>query len=164
MLQVENVKKFSEEINNAEVAHMRRRRKLSNIIVSTRAQLRLLIPFAVILGVGIFCITLIQYQVAEALGLVIKGQIHDISAVDEILSEITAFGAGGSFLLAFLCALFWLMYSHRIYGPTVALRRHIDNLKQGNYQARIRLRKHDELKNIAADLNSLAKILEEKAR
>ena len=53
------------------------------------------------------------------------------------------------------------IYTHRIIGPTVALKRHIRALKDGLYSHRVHLRKHDELKDMAADLNELAEILEQ---
>ena len=53
------------------------------------------------------------------------------------------------------------IYTHRIIGPTVALKRHIKALKDGLYSHRVHLRKHDELKDMAADLNELAEILEQ---
>ncbi len=53
------------------------------------------------------------------------------------------------------------IYTHRIIGPTIALKRHIKALKDGLYSHRVHLRKHDELKDMAADLNELAEILEQ---
>jgi len=53
------------------------------------------------------------------------------------------------------------IYTHRIIGPTVALKRHIKALKDGLYTHRVHLRKYDELKDMAADLNELAEVLEQ---
>jgi len=53
------------------------------------------------------------------------------------------------------------IYTHRIIGPTIALKRHIRALKDGLYSHRVHLRKHDELKDMAADLNELAEVLEQ---
>ena len=53
------------------------------------------------------------------------------------------------------------IYTHRMIGPTVTLRRHIVALKNGLYSNRIALRKHDELKDLADELNELAGILEQ---
>ena len=53
------------------------------------------------------------------------------------------------------------IYTHRIIGPTVALKRHIKALKDGLYSHRVQLRKRDELKDMAAELNELAEILEQ---
>ena len=61
----------------------------------------------------------------------------------------------------FLMVAVTSIYTHRIIGPTVALKRHIRALKDGLYSHRVQLRKHDELKDMAADLNELAEILEQ---
>jgi signal transduction histidine kinase len=50
--------------------------------------------------------------------------------------------------------------SHRIWGPVIPLRRQINDLKNGNYQARIQLRPGDEFVELAEDLNALAHSLE----
>jgi hypothetical protein len=69
-------------------------------------------------------------------------------------------------LVATAVAMFAILYgiklSHRIYGPMVPFQRHIEELKNGNYKARIRLRKDDELIEIRDALNDLAITLEEK--
>ena len=68
--------------------------------------------------------------------------------------------------VVFLLVLFStiLRLTHRFYGPIVAINRFIGELKKGHYSARLVLRKKDELKGIAAHLNQLAEILEQKSR
>lgn len=53
------------------------------------------------------------------------------------------------------------IYTHRIIGPTIAIKRHVRALKEGLYSHRVSLRKHDELKDLAGELNELAEILEQ---
>jgi hypothetical protein len=53
-----------------------------------------------------------------------------------------------------------VLYTHRLVGPTYAFRRHIRNLKNGNYSSRVMLRKHDAFAEVAEDLNELAEHLE----
>lgn len=50
--------------------------------------------------------------------------------------------------------------THRFYGPIVAINRLINELKKGNYSARVTLRRKDELQSIAKHLNELAERLE----
>ncbi len=52
-------------------------------------------------------------------------------------------------------------YAHRMIGPMVPLRRQIEALKNGDYGARVKLRKRDAFSEIAEDLNELAQVLEE---
>jgi len=60
-----------------------------------------------------------------------------------------------------LVAVVTIVYTHRMIGPTVTINRHIKALKEGLYTSRITLRRNDELKDLAAELNELAEILEE---
>ena len=63
------------------------------------------------------------------------------------------------FFYSLVGAFFGLLFSHRISGPIVALRRHIKNLKEGDYVSQIKLRKNDELKILEQELNELSDIL-----
>ncbi|MEI6399474.1 MAG: hypothetical protein WCO71_11955, partial [Pseudomonadota bacterium] len=49
--------------------------------------------------------------------------------------------------------------THRLVGPTVAFRRHIQELIKGNYQAKTVLRKHDEFREVGDELNTLSDTL-----
>jgi sensor histidine kinase YesM len=53
--------------------------------------------------------------------------------------------------------------AHRIYGPIVPIRKFLEQLKDGKYDARISLRSSDEFHELANDLNELAKRLESKS-
>ena len=52
-----------------------------------------------------------------------------------------------------------LAYSHRLLGPIVAFRRHLEALKNGDYGARIQLRKGDPFTDVADDMNELTAML-----
>ena len=65
----------------------------------------------------------------------------------------------GGFVLAMLG--FCFAYTHTLLGPTVPLRRQVQSMKDGNYQARNKLRKKDGAhQGLADDLNELASILQ----
>ena len=53
-----------------------------------------------------------------------------------------------------------MVYVKRLVGPTIALRRQVESLKNGDYQARVRLRQGDAFGELADDLNELAGLLE----
>lgn len=55
-----------------------------------------------------------------------------------------------------------ILYTHRLVGPTIAFRRHINALMAGQYESRIILRKHDAFLEVAEDLNRLAEKLQER--
>lgn len=52
-------------------------------------------------------------------------------------------------------------FAHRMVGPMVPIRRQTEALKNGDYKARVRLRKRDAFSDLAEDLNELAQMLEE---
>jgi nitrogen fixation/metabolism regulation signal transduction histidine kinase len=64
--------------------------------------------------------------------------------------------------LALVAVLIGVKLSHRIYGPLVPFTRHIEQLKAGNYSARIKLRKTDDLGELRDELNDLASVLEDR--
>ena len=49
-----------------------------------------------------------------------------------------------------------IYYTHRLVGPTIAFRRHIRSLIDGNFESRVTLRKKDAFMEVADDLNELA--------
>ncbi len=56
---------------------------------------------------------------------------------------------------------FCIAYTHTLLGPTVPLRRQVQSMKDGNYQARNKLRQSDAAhQGLADDLNELASILQ----
>lgn len=54
-----------------------------------------------------------------------------------------------------------ILYTHRLVGPTFAFRRHIRSLREGRYEVRTALRRHDAFKEVADDLNALAEHLQQ---
>ncbi len=65
----------------------------------------------------------------------------------------------GGFVLVMLG--FCVAYTHTLLGPTVPLRRQVQSMKDGNYQARNKLRQTDAAhQGLADDLNELASILQ----
>lgn len=63
---------------------------------------------------------------------------------------------------AALVTVITAIYTHRLIGPTLPIRRHIKALRDGLYSHRVKLRKHDGLQDVAEDLNALASTLEER--
>jgi len=60
--------------------------------------------------------------------------------------------------------LITVVITHKMVGPTVAFRRHIRNLVDGNFQSRVNLRQGDAFTEVADDLNFLAETLEKKSK
>ncbi len=93
---------------------------------------------------------LVISEVPETYVVMISEQTHDFAIVSAAI--FTAY----VLLVMGLC----IGCSHQLIGPVVALRRHIQALKDGNYRARTKLRKSDTaFLEMANDLDELAKIL-----
>jgi len=100
---------------------------------------------------GLYEFIMLQGYVSEQIGSVIKYQTN---AVIIIFTALTI-------VYVVLVLGFSIVYLHRLVGPTIAFRRHIGALAQGNYAARSTLRKHDAFWEVAQDLNDLAASLEQ---
>lgn len=79
----------------------------------------------------------------------ILDRIQVVQVTASIISLILFFGSVG----------LGIRLSQRIYGPMVAIRRHIRSLIEGNYDSRVTLRDSDHFREIGKDLNKLAESL-----
>jgi len=95
--------------------------------------------------------TMVMTNVPESFQEQILRQTHDFSIV------------GGAILGGLVLTIlgFSVAYTHTLIGPTVALRRQVQSMKDGNYSARNKLRKTDAAhQGLGNDLNELASILQ----
>jgi HAMP domain-containing protein len=83
---------------------------------------------------------------------VIARQTHEFKLLSLLLLAV----------YAALVTVITAIYTHRLIGPTLPIRRHIKALRDGLYSHRVRLRKHDGLQDLADELNALASALEER--
>ena len=88
-------------------------------------------------------------------------ELTDIS--DDLSSVIQARIMGFLVFCAILGLIYTLTtlvlsiyYTHRFVGPVVAFRRHVTNLRKGDFSSRVVLRKNDAFAALAEDLNMLA--------
>ena len=68
------------------------------------------------------------------------------------------------FFAVFFIVTIYIVFSttHKYYGPLISIERFIQELTEGNYEARVQIRKKDELQNLVSKLNDLAVQLEKK--
>src|SRR6185503_13559923 len=138
------------------------KRSMSNIVIDPRALLRISVPFLALLIANAAVIFWMEWQISSELSQL---QIQDATTVTALLSltKKTSFaGMVGLCAVGVLCFVMWTIYSHRLFGPTVPIRKHLSALKSGDYSSRIHLRRRDEFKQIADELNDLAEILAKK--
>ena len=64
-------------------------------------------------------------------------------------------------LLAVMPVIFWgsIVFSHRIAGPLPKIYKALANIGQGNFDVKLTLRQHDELRDLADVINQMAKDL-----
>jgi len=83
---------------------------------------------------------------------------------EQILRQTQDFSIVGAAILGGLMLTilgFSIAYTHVLLGPTVALRRQVQSMKDGNYRTRNKLRKTDAAhQGLADDLNELSSILQ----
>ena len=135
------------------------RRQVKNVIVDGRALLRLSAPFMVMLVASLGLVLTVYWQLLGAIVDVGPLEPATTATLLHLSSTIQTTLVFGMPLLGCICFILWVVASHRIFGPVVPIRRQIENLGNGIYDQPVNLRKHDELKAIAADLNRLAEIL-----
>jgi signal transduction histidine kinase len=67
-------------------------------------------------------------------------------------------------LVGYVVGMFVLVFklTHRYYGPLVSIERFIDEMAQGRYSQRVKIRQKDELQRLAGRLNDMADALEKR--
>ena len=68
---------------------------------------------------------------------------------------------GGIIVAGALCFAFAILLTHRFFGPMVSINRHFDELMKGNFDARVEIRKDDELHELCDRLNAFTAELRE---
>ncbi len=78
------------------------------------------------------------------------------------LKQIITLLITGNLAFLVLISIVGLIFSHRAAGPLYHFKRVFRDIKNGNLAARIRLRPHDDFKEVAAEFNEMIEILDEK--
>ncbi len=144
-------------------------RSLNHVLIQPFKQIKIgvyfiawSVVFMVAAGFIFFQITYEQHaNVMKIFNVVDSTTRWDLLANDVVLSgliKVSVLLVGYTILTLLLS----ISLTHRIYGPLVSIHKFIDELSEGQYQKRVTIRKKDELKMLAAKLNSLAEKLEKK--
>lgn len=141
---------------------MKNRRKVSNVVVDGPALLRFSVPFFVLLIGALVVIQAMSWKLAGSIAQFEASESNaNIAFLAKLTTEITTLGMYGIAGLGIITYALWVFYSHAIFGPKVPLERHVGKLIEGDYSSRIHLRRADEFKKLAAELNRLAETLEQ---
>lgn len=146
------------------MAESQKRRRFYRVFSDFSARLRLFVPYLgfmaawwlIILAIG----ALFHHSLTHVLnpdGTVSAQDLAKLHKLGQHMMDILIVGIG---VTTALCFAFWLQFSHGVFGPMVQIRRHINRMREGDYQSQIRLRAGDEFKNVADALNELAKSLQ----
>ncbi len=140
-----------------------KQRKLKNLLIAPRFQIRLCLYYAisgcVFLGVAV---AFAMQRLLEVQSLMNANPVMDFavqSRVNQLMFETVQFSLFGFVAYIAFTSAFALIISHRIAGPVVAIVAFIDALKNGNYTLTRQLRPNDELKEIMSGLHELAEQL-----
>jgi len=135
------------------------RRKLINLRFHPGLQLQLP-ALLIVTTIGFFGLFLAH--TSEAFGALIEISLEDLwlrALVEEVQHDYLVVSLSIAIGYAVMVAGICLAGTHHLLGPVVALRRHLESVKKGNYTSRIHLRAGHPLCGIAQDLNELSEML-----
>lgn len=143
----------------------RKQRKLKNLLVTPRFQLKMSLYYVVtgLLFLGAF-MAVAWHKLERVRDLMNDNPVmnfHVQTQVNDLMFQIIQFTLAGFVAYVIASTLFALIMSHRIAGPVVAIKAYIDQLKQGNYDYQRNLRPNDELNEIMDALKELAPLLKD---
>lgn len=101
---------------------------------------------------GLYDLVLEVTELPDELGAMISDRIFS--------STRWLIGIVGIYLSATIAVT--ILYTHRLVGPTIAFKRQIQEIRKGNYDSQIILRKNDAFEDVAIELNELATALKAK--
>lgn len=139
------------------------RRQASNFAVDHKAQLRFAIPFVILFVVSLSTINVVFWKIFSERSSMSSGAPPEALAfLSSVMGQAVILCSIGMLAIGVVSLILWMLYSHRIFGPMVPIRRQVDAIKNGNYDFKIVLRKRDEFKELADELNNLALHLKSK--
>ncbi len=142
----------------------RDRRRVRNFLITPRVQYRYGLYFFGVAGIAaaltqLLLIYAFQRIMGQAMLHTSIDPLELAAAVGQPLRSLGIWMALLFPLLAVVCGAFAIWLTHRFVGPQVAIQRHIERLKAGDYTHTCSLRTHDELKGVARALNELTEAL-----
>lgn len=143
------------------MAKKNNRRRISSYVIDARGLFRLSIPFFVLLITNVATVFAVSWQASSSISSIDIGDARAMAIALDLEHTIMNTLVISMFATGILCFLLWVFYSHRIFGPMVAIRGQVERMERGDYDGSILLRKNDEFKDLAEDLNRLAVRLKE---
>lgn len=147
----------------------RNRRQIRNFLLKPRVQYRYGLYFFGVAGIAAALTQLLLiYAFQQIMGqAMLHTSIDPLELAAAVGQPLRSLGVRMALLfplLAVACGVFAIWLTHRFVGPQVAIQRHIDQLKTGDYTQTCTLRDGDELKGVAKGLNELTEALRQADR
>ena len=143
---------------------MKHPRKLRNFLLRPDVQIKIGVYF---IGVSIMFALVMGWVFSSQFGSIFETILDLTDIRDEVVEVIDQHIRESMFWLIFISGVFIcanimlaIWYTHRMVGPAVAFKRHIDDLARGNYRAKTSLRSGDAFQDVALRLNSLSEALQ----
>ncbi len=141
-------------------------RRFRTVIIDAKGQLRLFLPLAVLLTGAVILVVVLYQVMLGAVGNLTENAssecVSSLAGMVDMLFQLEVVIVGGMIALVVLTFVLGIVYSHRIYGPKVALLRHVKSLTEGDYSVTAKLRRFDEFQDLADGLNELATALRQR--
>lgn len=135
------------------------RRKVGNYLVDTDALMRLSVPFLILLFANMMMAWVVSWQIGKFAMKHASMDSQLLTSFQLLDREIQSTMIWGQVAFGAVTFLLWVLYTHRIFGPALAIRNHVKALLAGRYGEKVILRKFDEFKPLADDLNTLSERL-----
>lgn len=139
---------------------MRQVNRRRRYFIDTRFQLKFIgLILLVVFGVAIFSSLTIYYYTWMLLGEKLAN-VYPQGRLVGILRTANVILLVRIVLLSPLVVVLAIFLSHRIAGPIYRIKKTLEEVAAGNYRARLRLRKTDELQDVAEAVNKVIEILD----
>lgn len=139
--------------------NMRKRRRIR--IVNMEFQLNFILKFCAVIIFAALTIAAIVYTLSiPSTTTVFENSRLTLKSTSDFILPILILSSLVAIIIAGLITIIITLFiSHRIAGPLYRLEKDIAEVNQGNLGVEIRVRKKDELQNLAKSLNQMLKII-----
>lgn len=143
----------------------RKKRKLRNWLLQPVLQIRLGMYSIMLAGIFSVAVFVILYHNLVDFAEIVVTLTDSESEIRELFNS---YMANTKWWLVIIIVSYFLInlmisivFTHRLVGPTVAFRSHLERLSRGDFTQRVILRKGDAFTEVADELNRLTEILVE---
>jgi nitrogen fixation/metabolism regulation signal transduction histidine kinase len=138
-------------------------RKFTNYFIRPKIQIKHALFAMIYSFLGLGLVQIFSYQKLNSLQLTSEIGKESHQWLIEYAQYMFWIHLGTLFLIGIAAFVLSIITTHHFTGPLVPILRHIDALKNKNYEQRTHLRKSDDLTEIAAALNELSESLKKES-